>query len=121
MHCKMDSSNSLEAWISLKFHCCTEASGEGTNVPTASCKAFVLCPQPGENPPPYYLAVKPSDPPPPYARAQPLPEAPPVFSYYTNQPLPQVFASHVPQRVITTTQQDQPGCKHSTPYSTHVP
>ncbi|KAF4073366.1 hypothetical protein AMELA_G00257930 [Ameiurus melas] len=66
----------------------------------------------GENPPPYYLVVKPSDPPPPYAMVEPLPCTHPVVPY-SNQPLPQLLATHVPQRVITITEQDQPDPRQS--------
>ncbi|KAI5089565.1 transmembrane protease serine 13 isoform X1, partial [Silurus meridionalis] len=68
-----------------------------------------------ENPPPYYLVVNPIDPPPPYTIIQPFPEAPPVAP----PALPRILAPQVPQRVITTTQQDQPDLRQSRLVITH--
>ncbi|XP_053341159.1 transmembrane protease serine 13b [Clarias gariepinus] len=67
----------------------------------------------GENPPPYYLVVKPSDPPPSYANIDELWETPPVVPYYINEPLPPVFPPHVAQRIIITTEQYHPDQRRS--------
>ncbi|XP_026884421.2 transmembrane protease serine 13b isoform X1 [Electrophorus electricus] len=57
-----------------------------------------------ENPPPYFLVVKPTEPPPPYFGLHPLPSSPPFEPFYVNQPLPQIPPPNLPLPVAASSQ-----------------
>ncbi|XP_076849454.1 transmembrane protease serine 3-like [Brachyhypopomus gauderio] len=55
-----------------------------------------------ENPPPYFLVVKPTEPPPPYVGPHPLPSSPPFEPFYISQCFPQMPPPNIPPSAAGT-------------------